>query len=115
MPTLDASPSPLTLACSRPLGDSTWYRIGAVIVLGWVAVAILVIVSASLPAAFATELTIRDASQPGRIAVIRSGTCYIGLKLFTTIPLLAVDTVANLYLSLAFLLPIWRSKSPQIL
>ncbi|KWU44715.1 hypothetical protein RHOSPDRAFT_33798 [Rhodotorula sp. JG-1b] len=75
--------------------DSTWYRIGAVIVLGWVAVAILVI--------------------PGRIAEIRSGTCYIGLKLFTTVPLLVVDTVANLYLSLAFLLPIWRSKSPQIL
>lgn len=60
-------------------------------------------------------ITPSDVSQPGRIAVIRSGTCYIGLKLFTTIPLLIVDTVANLYLSLAFLLPIWRSKSPQIL
>ncbi|GAA5954683.1 hypothetical protein JCM8115_004660 [Rhodotorula mucilaginosa] len=75
--------------------DSKWYRVGAVLVLGWVAVAILEI--------------------PGRVAVIRNGTCHIGLRLFTTIPLLAVETVANLYLTLAFLLPIWRSKSPQIL
>lgn len=107
--------SPLTLAWSRLLGDSKWYRVGAVLVLGWVAVAILEIVSASLPAASRPSSRRGNVSQPGRVAVIRNGTCHIGLRLFTTIPLLAVETVANLYLTLAFLLPIWRSKSPQIL
>lgn len=79
---------------SRNRLTSKWYRAGAVIVLGWVTIAALII--------------------PGRLAERRDEKCYIGIKLYTNIPFLIVDTVANGFLSVAFLLPIWQSKSPQI-
>ncbi|GAA5867751.1 hypothetical protein JCM3774_003400 [Rhodotorula dairenensis] len=74
--------------------DSKWYRIGALMVIGWVGVAVLLF--------------------PGRIVRLRNGTCYVGLKRFTSIPLLVVETITYSYLSLAFLFPIWRSKSLEV-
>lgn len=67
---------------------------------------------ASLEAPARPSLSLR--SQPGRLAERRDEKCYIGIKLYTNIPFLIVDTVANGFLSVAFLLPIWQSKSPQI-
>ncbi|GAA5990603.1 hypothetical protein JCM10908_003148 [Rhodotorula pacifica] len=74
--------------------SSKWHRLGSLVVLGWIGVAVLTV--------------------PGRISSRRGGTCYIGLKLYTTIPLLIVDTIANVFLSVAFLWPIWRSNSPEV-
>ncbi|KAF5125114.1 hypothetical protein E5D57_009800 [Metarhizium anisopliae] len=44
-----------------------------------------------------------------RIAKLENGVCEIGMKSAAMIPLLAFDTVANIYLTILFLVPL-RSK-----
>lgn len=45
--------------------------------------------------------------QVGRIAFIRQndGACVIGLKIFSTIPMLTVDAMVNLFLTASFVIP----------
>lgn len=47
----------------------------------------------------------------GRVSYIRDddGACVIGEKRFATIPMLVVDALVNIYLTLAFSIPIWKT------
>lgn len=66
---------------------SWWYRGAAVLLVGWIAVAVVMCV--------------------GRNAVLRSdGECKIGLKLYSTVPMLAVDAIVNIYLTAGFVAPV---------
>lgn len=66
---------------------SWWYRGAAVLLLCWIAVAIVMCI--------------------GRNAVLReNGECKIGLKLYSTVPMLTVDAVVNIYLTVGFLTPV---------
>ncbi|KAK4049734.1 hypothetical protein OIO90_005315 [Microbotryomycetes sp. JL221] len=71
---------------------SPWYRASLVFFTLWLGVAICMII--------------------GRISHRRSsdGACIIGLKLFATVPMLAVDFAVNVFLTAAFIIPIQRSK-----
>ncbi|KAK4703515.1 hypothetical protein P7C70_g2699, partial [Phenoliferia sp. Uapishka_3] len=75
-----------------PRFKSNWYRACIVFFAAWIIVAITMIV--------------------GRIAFIREndGACVIGLKLFATVPMLTVDAAVNLFLTSAFVIPIYRSR-----
>ncbi|GAA6003347.1 hypothetical protein JCM10207_000287 [Rhodosporidiobolus poonsookiae] len=74
---------------------SWWYRGGLFLFVCWIGVAIAMIV--------------------GRIGVIREhdGACLIGLRLYATVPMLTVDAITNIYLTVGFILPIWRSNFPK--
>ncbi|KAK4706148.1 hypothetical protein P7C70_g41, partial [Phenoliferia sp. Uapishka_3] len=76
----------------KPRLQSRWYRMAVLLFSTWIVVAILMIV--------------------GRIAYIRDhdGACVIGLKLYASAPMLAVDATVNLFLTSAFVIPIYRSK-----
>lgn len=66
---------------------SWWYRGAAVLLVGWIAVAVVMCV--------------------GRNAVLRAdGECKIGLKLYSTVPMLAVDAIVNIYLTAGFVVPV---------
>ncbi|GAA5854010.1 hypothetical protein JCM9279_003761 [Rhodotorula babjevae] len=74
---------------------SWWYRGGVVLFVAWLAVAVTMIV--------------------GRISHIRrdDGACIIGLRLYATVPMLAVDAITNIYLTTGFCIPVWRSKNEK--
>ncbi|GAA5914178.1 hypothetical protein JCM8208_003930 [Rhodotorula glutinis] len=74
---------------------SWWYRGGVVLFVAWLAVAVTMIV--------------------GRISHIRrqDGAWIIGLRLYATVPMLAVDAVTNIYLTTGFVVPVWRSKNEK--
>lgn len=74
---------------------SWWYRGGVVLFVAWLAVAVTMIV--------------------GRISHIRrnDGACIIGLRLYATVPMLAVDAITNIYLTAGFCIPVWRSKNEK--
>ncbi|GAA6039614.1 hypothetical protein JCM8097_002214 [Rhodosporidiobolus ruineniae] len=78
-----------------PRYKSWWYRGGCVLFVAWLAVAITMIV--------------------GRIGLIRQhdGACVIGLRLYATVPMLTVDAITNIYLTSAFIMPIWNSNFPK--
>ncbi|BGP37518.1 hypothetical protein JCM10449v2_001424 [Rhodotorula kratochvilovae] len=75
--------------------SSWWYRGGLVFFVAWLGVAGVMIA--------------------GRISLIRQndGACIIGLRLFATVPMLAVDALTNIYLTIGFVLPVWRSKNEK--
>ncbi|GAA6048135.1 hypothetical protein JCM3770_003678 [Rhodotorula araucariae] len=74
---------------------SWWYRGGLVLFLAWLGVAGCMIA--------------------GRVSYIRQhdGACIIGLRLFATVPMLAVDALTNVYLTFGFVLPVWRSQNEK--
>ncbi|KAM0751548.1 hypothetical protein T439DRAFT_324733 [Meredithblackwellia eburnea MCA 4105] len=70
---------------------SPWYRVAMAFFTLWIGVAIAMIV--------------------GRIAYIRPDhACMIGLKLYATVPMLTVDAIVNLFLTTAFVVPIYKSR-----
>ncbi|GAA5964778.1 hypothetical protein JCM3765_002553 [Sporobolomyces pararoseus] len=75
-----------------PRWQSTQYKIAMAFLVLWLGVAVVMIV--------------------GRIAEIRAhdNACVIGLKLYSTVPMLTVDAVVNIYLTAAFVLPVYRSR-----
>ncbi|BGP13416.1 hypothetical protein JCM10213_008577 [Rhodosporidiobolus nylandii] len=75
--------------------QSWYYRGGCVLFFAWIAVAGTMIA--------------------GRVGLLREhdGACVIGLKLWATVPILAVDAVTNIYLTTLFIIPIWRSNFPK--
>jgi len=74
---------------------SPWYRVAGLFLILWIGVAIAMII--------------------GRTAYIREhdNACIIGLKLYATVPMLVTDVIVNVYLTTAFVVPIWRSKFPR--
>lgn len=69
---------------------SWWYRAAAALVVCWVIVAILMCV--------------------GRNAVLNAdGTCKIGLKIWSTVPMLTVDALVNIILTAGFIVPVLKS------
>ncbi|GAA5863943.1 hypothetical protein JCM8547_005288 [Rhodosporidiobolus lusitaniae] len=84
-----------TAAGKMPRWKSWWYRVGAVLFVCWLGVAIAMII--------------------GRVALVRQhdGACIIGLRLYATVPMLTVDAVTNIYLTTAFIIPIWKSNFPK--
>ncbi|GAA5894564.1 uncharacterized protein JCM6883_002137 [Sporobolomyces salmoneus] len=72
--------------------ESTQYKIAMAFLLAWMGVAIVMII--------------------GRIAEIRErdNACIIGLKLYATVPMLTVDAIVNIYLTGAFVIPVYRSR-----
>ncbi|GAA5873441.1 hypothetical protein JCM16303_001124 [Sporobolomyces ruberrimus] len=75
-----------------PRWQSTQYKIAIAFLILWLGVAVVMIV--------------------GRIADIREhdNACVIGLKLYSTVPMLTVDAIVNIYLTAAFVLPVYRSR-----
>ncbi|GAA5975881.1 hypothetical protein JCM5350_000766 [Sporobolomyces pararoseus] len=75
-----------------PRWQSTQYKIAMAFLVLWLGVAVVMIV--------------------GRIAEIRAhdNACVIGLKLYSTVPMLTVDAIVNIYLTAAFVLPVYRSR-----
>lgn len=87
-----------------PRFESRWYQASAVLLALWIVVAVLMVVS--LRARMYSTFLIRFGPQVGRIAYIREDrACVIGVKLFATGPMLAVDAVTNLFLTSAFVIP----------
>lgn len=68
---------------------SRWYQVGFVFFVLWVTVTVTLAV--------------------GRISLIRAqdGACVIGLHPWASIPLLAMDLLVNVFLTSAFVVPIW--------
>ncbi|KAI5480989.1 hypothetical protein MNV49_006175 [Pseudohyphozyma bogoriensis] len=76
-----------------PRWKSPYYRISCGFFAMWVAVGVVMAV--------------------GRISFRRTdtdGACVIGLKLYATVPMLTVDALVNLFLTGAFVVPIYRSQ-----
>lgn len=73
---------------------SWWFRGAAVLLVGWFGVAVVMCV--------------------GRNAVLKdNGECKIGLKLYSTVPMLAVDAIVNIYLTAGFVAPIIHAGFAQ--
>lgn len=73
---------------------SWWYKIASVLLLLWVAVAIAMIL--------------------GRNAILREdGTCKIGLKIWSTVPMLTVDAIVNIFLTTGFIMPVFKAGFQQ--
>ncbi|KAK4052155.1 hypothetical protein OIV83_002450 [Microbotryomycetes sp. JL201] len=81
-----------TVAARHSRFKSPWYRASCFFFMLWIGVAVCMIV--------------------GRISHRRpsDGACIIGLKLYATVPMLAVDFAVNAFLTAAFIIPIYRSK-----
>lgn len=72
--------------------QNKWWLISMVLFAGWVGVAIAMII--------------------GRVSFLRrtDGACIIGLRLYATAATLSVDFAVNVFLTAAFVVPIWRSQ-----
>ncbi|BGP18892.1 hypothetical protein JCM10213v2_006972 [Rhodosporidiobolus nylandii] len=64
---------------------------------------------------FVAWIAVTGAMIAGRIALIRQhdGACIIGMRLWSTVPMLGVDAITNIYLTTLFIIPIWRSSFPK--
>ncbi|KAM0791970.1 hypothetical protein ACM66B_000473 [Microbotryomycetes sp. NB124-2] len=81
-----------TTAARHARLKSPWYRASCCFFALWIGVAVCMII--------------------GRISHRRASdnACVIGLKLYATVPMLAVDFAVNVFLTSAFIIPIYRSK-----
>ncbi|GAA5879099.1 hypothetical protein JCM1840_004526 [Sporobolomyces johnsonii] len=75
-----------------PRWQSTQYRVALLLMAGWLGVTGVMIA--------------------GRVTEIRQNdnACVIGLRIWSTVPMLTMDTLINIYLTTAFVIPICHSK-----
>lgn len=96
-------------------GRSPFYVGGALLLVAWAVMVILIIVSLfAYREPTDTQLT-ASGLQPWKAARLQpeTGGCVLSLRLWTLYSSLSMDLVANLYLSAAFIVPVSRSRSPE--